>query len=63
MFGMAQPGSVVAEVLLSNDPYHTRRVPVWVGAAYQAVTGSWRDQDLYARIKAVLEGTVTPDQI
>ena len=28
MFGMAQPGSVVAEVLLSNDPYHTRRVPV-----------------------------------
>jgi len=60
-FGMAQPGSVVAEVLLSSTPWNTRRVTVWQGEAYKAVRDSWGDAELFARIKGILEGSLSAD--
>jgi hypothetical protein len=59
--GMAQPNSVVAEVLLSQDPWITQRVVVWQNDAYLAVRGTWGDADMLARIKAILQGTATAD--
>ncbi len=50
-----RPNSVVAHVLLSLDPYIEHRMTVWEGDDYIAVRGTWTDQDLYAKIKQMLE--------
>jgi hypothetical protein len=48
-------GEVVADVVLSDDPYIERRIKVWEGDEYLAVRGIWSDQTLYARIKEILQ--------
>lgn len=53
--GPGRPNSVEAEVVLSEDPYVSRRMIVWEGDDYLAVRGTWSDQTLYARIKELLE--------
>lgn len=53
--GPGRPNSVEAEVVLSEDPYVSRRMTVWEGDDYLAVRGTWSDQTLYARIKELLE--------
>jgi hypothetical protein len=50
-----RPSTVVATVVLSNDPYMERHITVWEGADYLAVRGTWTDQDLYTKIKQILE--------
>jgi hypothetical protein len=53
-----QPQSVTARVILSNDPYHERRITVWQGEAYVAVRGTWTDTDLNSQIAAILNAEV-----
>lgn len=50
-----RPSTVVATVVLSDSPYMERRITVWEGPDYLAVRGTWTDQDLYAKIKQILE--------
>jgi hypothetical protein len=57
MMGMARPASVMAEVLLSSDPWITRRIVVWEGADYLAVRGTWTDQDLFQKVGQILTNT------
>jgi hypothetical protein len=47
--------SVEANVVLSTDPYVEHRMTVWEGDEYLAVKGTWTDQDLYNKIKQILE--------
>lgn len=47
--------SVVATVIVSTDPYLERRMTVWSDDEYAAVRGTWTDQDLYTKIKQMLE--------
>ena len=61
VFDMAQPGSVVAVVLLSSSPWITRNIVAWQGASYQTVRGIWGDMSLFLRIKGILQGTITAD--
>jgi hypothetical protein len=49
-----RPNSVMAVVVLSDVPYVERRMTVWEGAEYLAVRGTWTDETLYDRIKALL---------
>jgi hypothetical protein len=49
-----RPTSVIATVVLSEEPYVERRITVWEGADYLEVRSTWTDQDLYARIKTLL---------
>jgi hypothetical protein len=44
----------MAVVVLSDTPYVERRMTVWEGAEYLAVRGTWTDETLYDRIKALL---------
>ena len=60
-FGRASPESVIAEVLLNSDPYHSRVIVAWQGDAYLSVKGKWTDATLFARLKGILEGTLTAD--
>jgi hypothetical protein len=50
-----RPTTVVATIVLSEEPYLERRLTVWEGDDYLAVRGTWTDQDLYAKIKQILE--------
>lgn len=47
--------TVVATVVISTDPYLERRISVWSDEEYVSVRGTWTDQDLYAKIKQILE--------
>jgi hypothetical protein len=49
-----RPSSIVATVVLSDEPYVERRITAWEGDDYLSVRGTWTDQDLYARIKTLL---------
>ena len=49
-----RPNSVQAVVVLSESPYIERRMTVWEGAEYLAVRGTWTDESLNARVKALL---------
>ena len=58
MMGMAPHGSVMAEVMLSQDPWITRRIMVWQGADYMLVRGTWTDADLFKKIGQILTSGV-----
>ena len=55
--GPGQHSSVNAEVLVGAEPGPVvrRRITVWEGDAYLAVRGTWTDQDLYNKIKEILQ--------
>lgn len=53
--GPGSPNSVEATVVLSDEPYIDRRITVWEGEEYLAVRSTWTDQDLYNKIKQILE--------
>lgn len=55
--GRGRMASVTADVEIGVEPGPVvrRSVTVWEGDAYLAVRGTWTDQDLYDRIKEILE--------
>lgn len=57
--GRGQPNSVRADIELSNGdgPVVHRTITVWQGEEYLAVRGTWTDQDLYNKIKEILEAS------
>ncbi len=55
--GRGRHSSVIADIEIGTEPgpVMRRSVTVWEGDAYLAVRGTWTDQDLYNRIKEILE--------
>jgi hypothetical protein len=55
--GRGRQSSVIADVEIGTapGPVSYRSITVWEGDAYLAVRGTWTDQDLYNRVKEILE--------
>lgn len=55
--GRGRPASVTAEVEVgaAPGPVVRRSITVWEGDEYLAVRGTWTDQDLYNKVKQMLE--------
>jgi len=57
--GRGYPNSVRADIELSNEdgPVIHRTITVWQDEEYLAVRGTWTDQDLFNKIKEILEAS------
>lgn len=58
--GRGQPNSVRADIEIGSapGPVLERSITVWQGEEYLAVRGTWTDQDLYNKIKEILEAGI-----
>jgi hypothetical protein len=56
--GRGHPRSVTADIEIGTGPGSRRTLTVWEGEEYLAVRGTWTDQDLYNKIKEILESSI-----
>ena len=58
--GRGRPRSVNADIEIGTEPGpgSRRTLTVWEGDEYLAVRGTWTDQDLYNKIKQILESNI-----
>jgi hypothetical protein len=56
--GRGYPRSVSADIEIGTGPGSRRTLTVWEGEEYLAVRGTWTDQDLYNKIKEILESSI-----